>query len=314
MALTRRRALQASGTAALAALAGCSTDSLLGGEGGSPEHTLLVESIDSSPVEHALYEPNERALFGDPARTALREILPDGEHETYGYTPLPSGAYVAHRDAYYQVKQSVTGRTRMERQLVRVAPVPEEDVPDDPTRIDSLARPSARVLKILHTHTRADGATSSSDLLTGDAYVLRRPAETSSALATGALDGTVVSMTDSDTWAYRVQVTREQVTEPVHTTFAVPVAESQSEFREVVFASRIDAELTAEALQPESRELLTRAIQRGEYAERAPRSDAFDALLGELGLTSVDRGVTGKQLWYDGDYYRYSLYVDRAPP
>jgi len=51
--------------------------------------------------------------------------------------------------------------------------------------IGTLERPSARVLKILHSHAQTEGSGSAAELLRGDAYVLRRPAERESQVATG---------------------------------------------------------------------------------------------------------------------------------
>jgi len=220
---------------------------------------------------------------------------------------------VAHEDSYYQMKHVVTGRTRMDRQLVRVDPVPKEQVPDDAVLIDTLEQPSARTLEILHSYTQTDGQTSTAELLRGDAYVLRRPAERESRLATGNLDGQVVTMTESGTWAYRVRVTRRQIVETAYTALAVEVADSRAQFREAVFGSRIDTELTSAALPTEAQEILDRAIARETYTETAPLSDSFDTVLEALGLGAVDTAVNGKLLWYDEEFYRYALYVNPTP-
>jgi len=311
MPSTRRQVLQIGGTTILSALAGCATANPFGSKKSPSEYTLSVESIDVSPVEHALYEPDGGALFGTPARNALDDILPDGRHTTYGYKPLPSDAYVTHDGSYYQTKHVVTGRTKMERQLVRVDPVPKEQVPDDAVLIDTLERPSARVLKILHSYTQTDGE-STAGLLREDAYVLRRPAERESRLATGDLDGRVVTMTESGTWAYRVHVTRKQIVETAYTALAISVADSRSQFREVVFGSRIDTELAPAKLAGAARELLNEAVARETYTETAPISDAFDTVLEALGLGAVDTAANGKLLWYDEEFYRYGLYIN--PP
>jgi len=311
MVPTRRRFLQIGGATTLTALAGCTTRDLLGSKDTSSEYSLTVDSIDAPPVEYALYEPDDGALFGEPARTALDNVLPDGRHTSYGYKPLPSDAYVAHEGSYYQTKHVVTGRTQIERQLVRVDPVPEEQVPDDAVLIDTLEQPSARALKILHSYTHTDGETSTAELLRGDAYVLRRPSERESRLATGDLDGRVVTMTESGTWAYRVRVTREQIVETAYTALAIEVADSRAQFREVVFGSRIDAELTPATLPTDAQEILDQAIARKTYTD-SPLSESFDTVLEALGLGAVDTGVTGKLLWYDGEFYRYALYV--SPP
>ncbi|MFC6941254.1 hypothetical protein ACFQE8_14990 [Salinirubellus sp. GCM10025818] len=310
MVLTRRRVLQTGGATALTALAGCTAESLLGSNDDPPEYSLTVDSIDVSPVEHALYEPDDGPLFGAPARSVLDDILPDGRHTTYGFRPLPSDAYVEYEDSYYQTKHVVTGRTGKERQLVRADPVPEEQVPEDAVLIDTLERPSARTLKILHSYTQTDGETSTAELLRGDAYVLRRPAELESRLATGNLDGRVVTMTESGTWAYRVRVNREQIVETAYTALAIPVAGSRAQFRDVVFGSRIDTEVTPAALPRDARDILDQAIEGETYTETVPISEPFDTVLEALGLGAVDTGVNGKLLWYDEEFYRYGLYVN----
>ncbi|WP_255150859.1 hypothetical protein [Halorarius halobius] len=311
MVPSRRRLLQAAGTATAAALAGCSADVL--GDDPTAEYALDVDAIDASPVEYALYEPSDDELFGAPARTALDAILPDGRHTTYGYAPLPEDAFVEHDGTYYQTEQVVTGRKRLERPLVRVEPVAEDAVPDDAVLVDALDQPSARPLKILHSYAQTDGETSTADLLRGDAYVMRRPAELDSRLVTGDLDGRVVTMTDSGTWAYRVEMRRERVVETAHTALAIEVAASREQFREVVFGTRIDVDLAPGDLPAGARSRLDRAIERRTYTETTPLSDGFDALLSALGLAGVDSAANGRLLWYDGRLHRYGLYVDHDP-
>jgi hypothetical protein len=312
MVLTRRRILQTGGATTLTAVAGCTTEPLLGSNDKPSEYTLTVDSIDVSPVEHALYEPDDGPLFGAPARSALNNVLPDGRHTTYGYRPLPSDAYVEYEDSYYQTKHVVTGRAEKDRQLVRVDPVPEEQMPEDTVLIDTLERPSARTLKILHSYTQADGETRTAELLRGDAYVLRRPAELVSRLGNGYLDGRIVTMTESGTWAYRVRVSREEIAETAYTALAIPVADSRAQFRDVVFGSRIDTELTPAALPKRARDILDQAIEGETYTETAPISEPFDTALEALGLGAVDTGVNDKRLWYDEEFYRYGLYVSPA--
>lgn len=308
--VTRRHALQAIGTPAIAALAGCTTDIFDSGQS-RRTYTLDIEPISVSPVEHALFEPSDDALFGDPARTALAAVLPDGRHTTYGYEPLSDDAYVEYKGTYYQTVNVTTGRKQMERTLVRVEPLPEKaDVPDDAILVDELNRPTARVVKILHSNAVTDGKGSSAELLREDAYVLRRPVERESRLATGDLDGRVVTMTDGGSWAYRLDVTNKRVTETAHTVLAVKVASSRTQFREVVFGSRIDVELTPENLSADVQNLLKDAVRGGAYEETVPLSETFEALRAALKLKAVDTAVNGKLLWYDGKLYRFGLYVN----
>lgn len=313
MAPTRRQLLRSAGATSLTALAGCSAARPFGTGDATTEYTLRVESVSASPVEYALYEPDDDdALFGAPARTALQAIVPEGRHTTYGYKPLPSDAYVAHDGSYFQTKHAVTGRERRTRSLVRVEEVPKETVPEDAVLIESLERPSARALKILHSYTQTNGQTSSADHLRGDAYVLRRPAERESRLGTGELDGRIVTMTEDGTWAYRVAVTTAEIVETAYTAFAVEVADSRRAFRDVVFGARIDATLAPDDLPPDARDRLERAIARGSLSETAPLPEPFRTLLGALDLGSVDSMANGKLLWYDGDLYRYGLYVNET--
>jgi len=295
---------------ALTTLAGCLTDNNSGSQGATEEYTLNIDRIESSPVEYALYEPDDSPLFGGPAQTVLETILPEGRHTTYGYEPLPTNAYVEYEGSYYQTKYVVTGRQQMERQVVRVDTVPQEQVSEDAVLVETLERPSARIIKILHSYTVSGGESGTAELLQDDGYVLRRPSERDSRLASDELDGQVVTMTDSGAWAYRVDVTTEQLTETAHTAFAVEVASSQSDFREVVFGSRIDAELSPDELPAEPQEILEQAIAEETYTEEDPITDPFERLLDFLGLGRVDKAENGKQLWYDDEFYRYGLYIN----
>ncbi|MBP2251006.1 hypothetical protein J2754_001327 [Halarchaeum solikamskense] len=297
---SRRRLLHAAGAATAAAFAGCASTPA------ERTYALSIQRIDQSPVEHALYEPDADSLFGDPERTALADVLPDGRHTTYGYRPLPRDAYVERDGTYYQTKYVVTGRERVDRPLVRATPVPREDVPDDAVVVDALDRPSARVVKILHTHEQSG---STSDLLRGDAYVPRRPAELESRLVDGDLDGRVVTMTPDGSWAYRLDVTRTRILETRYTAFAVEVADSRASFRDVVFGARIDAELSPSDLSSDARQLLERTIRTETSDATEPLPDAFEALLTALGLERESEN--GRLLWYDGGLFRYGLYVDR---
>jgi len=327
---TRRRLLRTAAPLALAGLAGCATDTDLDSESAT-EYTLSIDSIDADPVEHALYEPSDDALFGDPARAALAAILPDGTHRNYGYTPLPEDSYVAGEGRYFQIDTAVTGRRTMDRTLVRVEDLESEnagdadgddtgsnendtsgtDAANNAIHVDSLDRPSARVIKLLHSHSVSGGGGSTADLLREDAYVLRRPAERDSRLASGDLEGAVVSMTDDGGFPYRVAVTTESIREPEYTTRAIPVADDEAAFREVVFAAEIDAELAGESLSTAARDLLDRTLG-GEHTESTPLSTAFEEVLADLGLANTDESLNGELLWYDGQLYRYGLYIDRS--
>ena len=321
MSPTRRRFLRTAAPLTLAGLAGC-------GSGGfddpdqQTEYTLSIDTVAASPTEHALYEPSDDPLFGEPARAALADIVPNGTHRNYGFTPLPEDSYVAGEGRYFQIDTAVTGRREMDRTLVRVTSLDDEAVGEGDgeesggktgeaaIHVDTLDRPSARVIKILHSNSATGGAGASADLLRKDAYVLRRPAERESELATGDLDGAVVSMTEGGGFPYRVSVTTDSIREAEYTTRAIPVADDEAGFREVVFAAEIDAELDGASLSTAARELLERT-RGGEHTESTPLSPAFTEVLAALGVAGADESLNGELLWYDGQLYRYGLYVDR---
>ena len=325
MSPTRRRLLRAAAPITLAGLAGCMTNITPDNEEAA-EYTLSIDTVNATPVEHALYEPNDDALFGDPARTALSDIISGSTHKTYGFTPLPDDSYLAGEKAYFQVDTAVSGRREMDRQLVRVESLDNavgessdaagsedsDDAGEDSnsaTHVDTLARPSGRVIKILHSHSVSGGAGMSADLLEDDAYVLRRPAEHESALASGDLDGEIVSMTEDGGFPYRVSVTTESIREPEYTTRAIRIADNDAEFREIVFAAEIDADLNDESLSEGAGDLLDRTLGR-EHTESTPLSTNFERVVAALGLAGVNESVNGRLLWYDKSLYRYGLYID----
>ncbi|WP_336336189.1 hypothetical protein [Haloarcula brevis] len=310
---TRRRLLQAAGSIALAGFAGCTTSDVVGSDGPNREYTLTVETVAASPVGHALYEPSDDPLFGVPAHEALETVLPDGRHTTHGYRPVPEDAYVEYDGRYYQTDAVVTGSDTVERTLVRAAPLADDaTVPDDAVPVDSLDRPSARVAKILHSHAQTDGDGASADLLRNGAYVLRRSAERESPLADGTLDGRVVTMESGGPWNYRIETETRRLSETAYSTLALEIAPSREQFREVVFATRIDADLSGASLRADVRSTLDRARSRGRHVETTPLSTPFEALLDRLGLGTVDDAVNGQLLWDDGSLYRYGLYVRAA--
>jgi len=308
--LDRRSLLQAVGASTLTVLAGCSGPGRLVGSGSDRrEYALDVDRIDQSLVEHALYEPGDDPVFGQPARRALDAILPDGRYATRGYEPLPQDSYVRHEGRFYRTVVVVTGRESTERRLVSATPVADEDAPAEAPTAEELSRADARVVKILHSYA-VTGRSRPPELLRDGAYVLRRPAERDGAIA-DRLDGDVVRLDDEGP-AYRLRVETADIRESVYTALAVEVAPDEATFREVVFASRVDVELAPGDLAKPSRELLERAIDRGPYRETAPLSDRFTSLLDALGVGAVQEGVTGRLLWYDGDLHRYAFYTNPA--
>lgn len=308
---TRRQFLDATVPTALAALSGC-TSGVLRDTDKIAEFTLSIHPIRSNLVEHTLYKPGDDDLFGDPARVALDEIIPEGTHETYGWTPLRNDDYVAGETQYFQIDAAVTGRRQIERQLVRGEPLDDvdddtssEDISERAIQLEALDRPNARVIQTLDSHSMGVP----SDMLRDDAYVLRRPAERESRLATDQLDGQVVTMGDVGTYPLRVSVTNRSIREPEHTTRAIPVAADKAEFRKIAFA-RVDTEVDGESLPATVRDLLDRTIGTP-HTESPPLSAEFEQLLTTLRQRDADESFNDKLLWCDEQLYRYGLFIDR---
>lgn len=307
MSPSRRTLLSTFGSAGTVALAGC--NGRFGGSSPAREYALDVDRIRRSLVEFALYEPGDDPVFGRPARTALDEILPTGSYTTYGYEPLPEDVYVRHDATYYVTQTVVTGRKEVTRSAVELTPVDEEETERtaDAVQVESLPQADARVLKILHSYEWTDGRGSASDLVDDGRYVLRRPAEANGRIATD-LDGRLVAMDELAT--YRVEVVEVTLTEPAYTARTVEVATSRDAFAEVAAATRVDCHLAPSDLSADARGLLEQAVARDAYRETEPLSDAFVALLDALDIEHVEDGKTGQVLRYDGDLYRYGLYVN----
>lgn len=330
MALHRRTALQAAGTAALASLSGCSAITDLFG-GSEYEYRLTVLSTDESLVERALFEPSAESAFEGSTRAALDAILPDGRHTTHGYEPLPSNLHVEHDGRYFEIKVVVTGRQEMERKLVRAepidsaltgeaardgngagssdtAPIDDGRTGDDIRHAEDLPVASRRVVQLLHAYHSAGGGGSAAEEMRDDAYVLRRPAELDGPIA-GDLDGEVVSFDSEGPWAYLITVEDESITETVYESFAVEVARNREQFHDVALATQVDTTLDRSTLGFTTRDLLETTIDEERYSEETPLSDSFSELIEALGLGHVTVGESNLYLWYDDELYRYSLYV-----
>ncbi len=308
MVYTRRAALQAIGATALAALAGCTAfESITEDE--SQEYQLEIGAMEGSLIESTLYEPSDRQLFGEPAREALEAVLPEGEHTTDGYQPVPEDAYVEHEGAYFQLKYTVSGREPVDRDLIRVESVEDEAVPSEPHRVADLDNASGRILTILQTYSLHEGAGSMAEELRGDAYVLRLPAERDSQLAAGDLDDEVVTMTDSTAFASRVRRSTEEILEPQYTLTALPITDSAATFQQVLLATEVDAELESARLEDSVQAILEEAMQREPYTETAPRSDSFETVFDRLNREQEPLPIANRRLWYDKALYRYSIHV-----
>ena len=307
MVHSRRQLLQAAGVSTLAGLAGCTTIDSLVGDDGSEAYRLEITPFAESLSESTLYEPSSNEPFAEPAETALSAVLPDGEHTTYGFKSVPDDVYVEHDGRYFQLIYVVSGRREIERDTISLEPIEKAaELPAELPQPDEFSRTTERVLTVLHV-SQAGGADSPlADELDNGGYVLRRPAERESRLATGELDGTVFAMTDGTAFAYRIRRTTNTRSEPRYVLRAIEVADSEPVFTETLRATEIDVELNAETLSTAVTTVLAEAIGRP-YTEPRPISDAFDATLKLLAVDTTELPVFNATLWYDEQAFRYSV-------
>ena len=312
---SRRQFLGAGATGLAVGLAGCASLDSLGRSEPQFEYTLHFIHLDQSPVEYALFRYGATDNLDEATAEAVDAILPDGRYTTYGYKPLASDLYLEHEGRYFDTEVTVTGRREMERTVVYAEEIPEDEVPADALLVDELDRVDARVVKIHHSGIQSGGQGGGADLLTDEGgYVLRWPAELEGRFASGDLDGRVVSMTDGGPWNYRLTVETETVLETAYTVYATKVADSREDFREIVMASRVDVELSADDLSGDVRDLFERARGLEDYRETTPLSTAYAELLETLDLAGVEEpGVDNDNLLWDGEtLYNYGVYVNKV--
>jgi len=128
------------------------------------------------------------------------------------------------------------------------------------------------------------GESGTAELLRDDGYVLRWPSERESRLASGELNEQVVTMTDSGAWAYRVDITTEQLTETAHTAFAVGWQAPRATSARLSSALGSIRNSLQMRCQQNHKEILEQAIAEETYTEEAPITEAFERLLDLLGL------------------------------
>lgn len=311
MVHARRQLLQAAGFATVAGLAGCTMREVLNGADSESYH-LEIEPFGESLIESTLYEPSTNEPFAEPAETALSAVLPDGEHTTYGFKPTPEEAYVEDDGQFFQLTYVVSGRRAIERDVILLEPLDDETaLPEEPPQPEEFTQTTKRVLTLLHTHHLTGADSPVDDELDNGEYVLRRPAERESRLASGELDETVFAMTDGSAFAYRIHRKTNRLREPRYVLRAIPITDSETEFTETLRATEIDSELNPETLAPGVETIIEEAIMQS-YSEESPISDSFDSTLGLLNVDTAELPLFNAALWYDEAPYRYSVLYENT--
>lgn len=320
---SRRRFLAGASGLALPALAGCQSldaESLAGNDS-EYEYALSLDRVDSL-AQNALWRPAEdRDRWSDERRDAWRTVTDGGAYATYGYTPIPDDEYTERDGTYYALSTEVTSRKRIERSVLRLRWVGREDDLDDPpdaTPVDDLPPfdGNAAMLAYFAARGRHSGGGAPWDAIERGGVVYRNAEGVESELVPEPdheylkTHGTVL----------RVDVVRRTLSEPEHTTTARKVADSPEEFAAVAEAALVDSFLDTYSLSAEETEILREARSRESYAETTPLSDAYRGVLEALELEGSlyfgggegPDSVNRKFLKWQGDHYRFALYVNDA--
>lgn len=316
---SRRDLLAGASGLALSALAGCQSLADVGSSDPEYEYALSLDRVDSL-AERALWKPTgDRDHWSDERRAAWRTATDGGEYTTYGYAPIPDDEYTERDGTYYALTTEITGQKRIERSILRLRWVGREDDLDDPpdaTPMDELPPfdGNAAMLAYFAARGRHSGGGAPWESIERGGVVYRNADEAESELVPEPdheylkTHGTVL----------RVDVVRRTLPEPEYTTTARRVADSEEAFAPVAEAALVDAYLDTYSLSTAEGDILREARRQQSYAETTPLSDSYRSVLEALGLEGSlyfgggkdPESVNRKFLKWQGDHYRYSLYVN----
>jgi len=307
---SRRQTLTALAALPTASLAGCSA---LQSNDERQEYTLNLRDLDGSLAEHLLWSPDEIESSRDELEAEARQkAIEDGRYTTYGFSAIgEDGEYTEYEGTYYRLSVVVTGEKPMDRHVLRLRWLGDEDdesVPEPDAAVEDLPAPDRNAAMIAYFAARAREHGDGPDRMTErGGFVYRRNLAAESVLvpdseyATLSTHGTVL----------RVEASEERSPEPAYSVVATKLGDSMDEYARAVDGARLDVRLDAGDLSGEQRRIFRRATGDG-YAETTPLDEPFADLLDALGVDDIEGRMARKHLRYDGDDYEYELYVNPA--
>lgn len=314
---SRRTLLASTASLALPALAGCSSISDPLSDEEKYEYSLYLEEVDSITA-HALWKPGQLQETTDEQRAAWKAATSGDSYVTHGYRPIPDEDYTERDGTYYRIRSEVTGQKRIERSILRLRWVGDEDQMDDPpkaTVIDDLpdVDRSAAFFAFTAARSRHGGGGAPWDAIEHGGTVYRRRDPEESELVPKpeheylSQYGTIL----------RVEVVQKELLEPEYTTTAMEVADSKSAFTQIADAASVDARVDSSSLSKDARRILDDVTAGETHSETKPLSKEFEAVFRALDLRdyihhSGDR-LTSTNQWYvelDDEYHQCSVTVD----
>ncbi len=311
---TRRRTLAALGTLPAASLAGCNDLVSASDDEAEEEYSLHLDSLDESLAERMLWSPEQfDGPTDDQQAEARRAAIEDGRYTTYGFPAISEdGEYTEYEGSYYRLSVVITGSKAIDRHVLRLrwlGRADDEDVPDPDAAIEDLPDPDRNAAGIAYFAARArEHGDGPDDLAEHGGFVYRRDLAADSVLVP---DPEYETLSFHDHTVLRVEASEERLVEPAYSVVATELGDSMAEYADAVDAAKLDHRLSSADLSEAERELVVRARGDG-YEEATPLSDAFDSLLRTLDLDDPADAISRGYLRYDGDDFRYELYVNEA--
>lgn len=318
---SRRGFLAGTASLSLPLLAGCQSLPAVGRSDTRYEYSLSFDRVDSL-ADQALWKPTGDSDYWNAERRAAWKAVTDGEsYVTYGYRPIPDERYTERDGIYYGLSTETTGQKRIERSILRLRWVGREDALDDPqdaTPIEDLPPfdGNAAMIAYFAARGRHSGGGAPWDAIERGGVVYRN-AETVESELVPAPEHEYVSTHGT---ILRVEVVQRTLPEPEYTTTARKVADSAAAFAPVAEAALVETYLDTHSFSAPARRILQEARRQESYAETTPLSDEYENVLEALGLEESiyfgggrePEGTPSKFLKWQGEHYRYGLYVNEA--
>lgn len=318
---SRRRFLAGTASLSLPLLAGCQSLAEVGRSRTDYEYTLSFDR-ENSLADQALWKPADGGSYWNAERRAAWEAVTDGEpYVTYGYRPIPDEKYTERNGSYYALSTDVTGQKRIERSILRLRWVGRErnlDDPPDATPTGELPPfdGNAAMIAYFAARGRHSGGGAPWDGIERGGVVYRN-AETVESELVPAPEHEYVSTHGT---ILRVEVVQRTLPEPEYTTTARKVADSAAAFAPVTEAALVETYLDTHSFSAAARRILQETKRQESYAETTPLSDEYKSVLEALELEESiyfgggrePEGSRSKFLKWQGEHYRYGLYVNEA--
>lgn len=332
---SRRRFLVGVAAGGALGLAGCLDDGT-SGVGGTTEYTLDTTAVGSSTEDllDSFLLSNPSAIQAQAAidysdaykQSVVDDVIEDGTREatnwqltynrSFGTTTRPEPTFLQRDGTYYSLTEVDRSDRETEQWVFYLDLVDEEPGPDDRVVTDP---PSTLSESDRTVFRRAVEAVSGH----GGVYdVDDRPLEARGVGYHHEMDPTASELVPEPPFDYVERSSqylvpraeRGPVTVTDYRFRSEAVAESRADLRTHVESAVVDAVFDRDALAEAVVSILDGATGRTPYSEQTPISDAFETILGDLGMSphipeepEEYTSLNGTYFSFDGTWYRGSL-------